>query len=72
MSKDKTFKLRLTEGQLSMIQGKAKAAGKSAATFIIDCCEAADVPGYVPTRGDDVIPGQLSIEDILMEGGVPT
>lgn len=71
MSKDKTFKLRLSSEQLSMIQGKAEAAGVSAAVFILMCCESADVPGYVPTQGD-IIPGQMSIDDILEGGGVPT
>ena len=63
MIKNKTLKFRLSADDLDMIRGKADAAGMSMAEFILSCCHAADVPGYVPTI--KFIPGQLDLHDIV-------
>lgn len=62
MTKDKTFKIRLSEDALLMIKGKAAAAGMPAAEFIRMCCEEREVSGYVPTDME-ALEGQLSFSD---------
>lgn len=62
MTKDTTFKLRISEADLAVIKGKAAAAGMSTAEFIRICCEEREVPGYVPTD-DSLVEGQLSFSD---------
>lgn len=63
--------LRLSEADLSMIRGKAEAAGLSVTEFILQACAARRVPGYKPPKaakpaaGGDTVPGQMDLASFL-------
>lgn len=63
--------LRLSEADLSMIRGKAEAAGLSVTEFILQACAARRVPGYKPSKAakpaavDDAVPGQMELASFL-------
>lgn len=63
MTKDTTFKLRLSTQDRQILQGKADAAGISAAQLILKLVREADIPGYVPTPVDQLA-GQISFDDL--------
>lgn len=62
--KDTTFKFRLSEEELLMLKGKAAASGMSTAEFILTCCKAKRVSGYVPTQPKQIA-GQMTLDDLL-------